>query len=125
MARFPLIAVLMAAVGLLATVAGAEEPPKLENLVGIPVMAGLVEDLDQRIIFDKPEGRIIHVVLKGDVSSQAALGFYQEALYQLGWELLQDQASPGLTFNRDQEYLNVSVMQVEPLELMFDLKPTS
>ena len=125
MARFSLIAVLMLAFGLLATVAGAEEPPNLEGLVGIPVMAGLVEDLDQRIIFDKPEGRIIHVVLKGDVSLDEAFRFYQEVLYQLGWELPQDRTMHSIIFNRDQEYLTVSAVQVEPLELIFDLKPSS
>ncbi|MEE8258636.1 MAG: hypothetical protein V3R20_02985 [Sphingomonadales bacterium] len=125
MARFSLIAVLMVAFGLLAVVAGAEEPSNLESLVGIPVMAGLVEDLDQRIIFDKPEGRIIHVVLKGDVSLDEAFRFYQEVLYQLGWELPQDRATRSLIFNRDQEYLTVFAVQVEPLELIFDLKPSS
>ena len=125
MVRFSLIAVLMVAFGLLATVANAEEPPNLEGLVGIPVMAGLVEDLDQRIIFDKPEGRIIHVVLKGDVSLDEAFRFYQEVLYQLGWKLPQDRTMHSLIFNRDQEYLTVSAVQVEPLELIFDLKPSS
>ena len=115
----------MVAFGLLATVAGAEEPSNLEGLVGIPVMAGLVEDLDQRIIFDKPEGRIIHVVLKGDVSLDEAFRFYQEVLYQLGWELPQDRTRHSIIFNRDQEYLTVSAVQVEPLELIFDLKPSS
>ena len=81
---------LLAFVSLQMTVSAvrSQEPATLEALTGIPVMIGLEENIDQRIIFDKPEGRIIHVVLGGDIAPAQALDFYKEVLYQLGWQAL-------------------------------------
>lgn len=125
MKRISLKTFWIVALGVFISMAAVRAEQPLEILTGIPVMAGLSEDLDERIIFDKPEGRIIHVALKGDVSREAALGFYRDALYQLGWQLLPAEGGAGLVFSRDQENLNLSVTATEPLELMFDLKPAS
>lgn len=100
-----------------------EETPELESLTGIPVMAGLSENTSERIVFDKPEGRIIHTTLAGDVTSDQVLTFYRETLFQLGWVMVE---GPGpLTFYRDQERLTLTIIGPSPLELIIDLRPTS
>ena len=107
------------------TTVRSQEPTTLEALTGIPVMIGLEEDFDQRIIFDKPEGRIIHVVLGGDLDPAQALDFYKEVLYQLGWQALESDEGQGLVLTRDQEHLTVLVTRESPLELKLELKPSS
>lgn len=57
------------------------------GLPDVPVMVGLAEDTDARLEFDKEQGRIVEVVLRGTHSPQAILDYYREALPELGWVL--------------------------------------
>ncbi len=51
----------------------------------LPVMSGLVEDTSARVVFDKPQGRIVQITASGDVAPSEVRRFYGEVLPQLGW----------------------------------------
>ena len=102
----------------------AQDQAPLQDLVGIPVMEGLEENLDARIVFDKAEGRIIHAVLTGDKTRAEVEAFYQETLYQLGWAEAIVEAGV-LVFARDDERLTLAINDSDPLEIEIDLAPIS
>jgi len=101
----------------------AEDDPGFEALMGFPVMEGLHENLSQRVVFDKAEGRIIRTLLVGDIGAAEAAAFYREVLFQLGWAA--DTGAAGLTFTRDEEELTLSFSNTRPLELTISLNPLS
>lgn len=57
----------------------------VNGLPDVPIMDGLSEDIDARLEFDKEEGRIVEVVLRGTVSPLAVMVFYRSTLPALGW----------------------------------------
>jgi len=104
-------------------VAKAERIANFETLSGIPVMEGLEEDLTQRVVFDKAEGRIIRTILVGNVAPAEAAAFYREVLFQLGW--VEEASGAEMTFIRDEEVLTLSFSGTETLLLTISLKPLS
>ncbi len=52
----------------------------------LPLMSGLLEIVDEGMVFDKPEGRIVEVAAVGVVSRDAVVAYYESALPELGWE---------------------------------------
>ncbi|MEE8294339.1 MAG: hypothetical protein V3R64_01370 [Sphingomonadales bacterium] len=96
----------------------------LAELIGIPVPEGLIEAPDERLVFDKPEGRIIHAEFGGSITGQEVMTFYRETLVQLGWVL----DSEGVenyraSFIREDEGLTISIAREEPLRVLLDLGP--
>ncbi|MCB9990525.1 MAG: hypothetical protein H6867_03975 [Rhodospirillales bacterium] len=68
--------------------AGRTESPQafFQSLNDVPLMPGLYEMLDESVIFDKPEGRIIESMAAGQgLAGQDIEQFYQQALPQFGW----------------------------------------
>lgn len=102
----------------------AQAPVSLQDLVGLPVMAGLNENIDARIVFDKAEGRIIHAVLTGNQTREIVEKFYRETLFQLGWRETNVEGGK-LVFLREDETLSVAIHDGNPLEIEFDLAPIS
>ena len=54
----------------------------------LPLMPGLTEKIEDRVIFDTPEGRILEAITwgaVGTVSASAVKTFYRNTLPQLGW----------------------------------------
>ena len=83
--------------------AGAEIPPSfLSGVDDLPLMAGLVEDVDSGVVFDTPTGRIVEAYARGRVEPARVLAFYTETLPQLGWRRLQ-----AGYFRRDLEELRI------------------
>lgn len=123
MIKLPLKALFIGFVLCLAPGALAQDDPGLEDLSGIPVMDGLTEDLSQRVVFDKPEGRIIRTLLTGNVTPGQATGFYSEALFQLGWKLTKSDET--LVFTRDEEQLTLALSGEGPVEIVLSLRPLS
>ena len=123
MIKLSLKALFMGLVLCLASGALAQDDPGLEDLSGIPVMEGLVEDFSHRVIFDKAEGRIIRTLLVGNVTPDQALSFYREVLFQLGW--IGESAGDGLVYTRDEEHLTLTFSDTEPLEVTVSLRPLS
>lgn len=104
----------------------AEETPGLESLTGIPVMAGLQEDLSERVVFDKAEGRIVFAQFSGSVSKNDVINFYRETLFQLGWVLdYEGRENDRVGFTRENEELIITITRTEPLEVTVALRPTS
>lgn len=55
-------------------------------LPDIPLMDGMTEISNASMSFDKPDGRIVHVIAKmNDLNPSRVLSFYDIALYQFGW----------------------------------------
>lgn len=104
-------------------VEGQNEIP-LRDLIGIPVMEGLHEDLESRIMFDKAEGRIVHIVLVGNRSSEDAEAFYRETLFQLGWREMRS-VNGTFIFLREDESLTMVINQDSSLTIELDLAPAS
>lgn len=105
----PLIAAVVAA-GLLsaaglATVfpSHAQEAPRFISVLDdLPLMEGLIEDVDSATVFDTARGRIVEVFATGALKQDRVLAFYDETLPQLGWR----RVSPGV-FRREGEALSL------------------
>ena len=77
----------------------------------VPLMDGLAEVPDTRIIFDTPGGRIVDVDTAGPVSADDVARFYSESLPALGWKLdpSADDAASKYVFRRATEILVITV----------------
>lgn len=74
----------------------------------LPLMPGFVEQLDENMVFDKPEGRIIETEAVGKAGREGAERFYLEALPQLGWTFI-----GGSSFEREGEVLEIGFSEAE------------
>lgn len=64
----------------------SENQAYLHYLPDVPLQAGTAELVDEAVLFDKAEGRIIEsVVDAGKTPEKQALNYYSEALPPLGW----------------------------------------
>lgn len=71
----------------------------------LPLMPLLKENVDESIVFDIPQGRIVQVFAFTTESKEAIVAFYQKTLPPLGW------VSDGeLAYHRDQEKLLIKVI---------------
>lgn len=66
---------------------GSREAPRFfSTLNDVPLMDGLEELIDQSVVFDKAEGRIIESAAAGnDMAAEKIRDFYERTLPQLGW----------------------------------------
>ena len=78
------------------------------NVEDLPLMSGLREVVDEGMVFDKPEGRIVEAIAIGAVSREAVAAFYTAALPELGWE-----QKGSDTFSRSGEVLRYRLGVVE------------
>ncbi len=61
------------------------------SMEDIPLKSGLTELIDQTMIYDKPEGRIIESIAHIDFGSdQDIMLYYKQSLPQLGWSPKKD-----------------------------------
>ncbi|RTR17868.1 hypothetical protein EJ903_17210 [Azospirillum griseum] len=65
--------------------------PFVPGLADVPAMPGLEPVDAEPLVFDKPDGRIVQVVLSGMVPRGAVLAFYDQTLPQLGWSRAAEQ----------------------------------
>lgn len=87
----------------------------------LPLMEGLVPVAGQVVLFDKPDGRIVQAVARGDVAAAAVRGFYARTLPQLGWR----PAGPD-RYRRDGEALALEFVgppERGPVTVRFILNP--
>lgn len=81
----------------------AENQAYLHYLPDVPLQAGTSELVDEAVLFDKAEGRIIESVVDvGKTPEKQALNYYSEALPPLGWT-----PAGGGVFVRNGEQLTV------------------
>lgn len=124
------------------TMAGGSEARFLADLTDIPLAEGLSEVERERLVFDKPEGRIVRTAATGKIEPATVLNFYRATLPQLGWlEAEPELAAPELAapvfesqapgdgrllFLREDERLEISLETVyEHLIVRFFLEPRS
>ena len=68
------------------------------------MVAGLTEDVDAALVFDKPSGRIIEAFATGALTRAEVTAFYARTLPELGWRRLDDSV-----FAREREVLRILV----------------
>ncbi len=86
---------------------GAEaESAFLEDVDDLPLPEGFAEDPAARVVFDKPEGRIVDTAASGPGKAGEVRAFYDRTLPALGWR-----AGPNGTWQRDDETMEMTVGQ--------------
>lgn len=88
----------------LAPLAGRADGGFLAGVQDLPLMPGLREIPELTVVFDKPNGRLVRAIAKGESTPASLWRFYDETLPQLGWRRL----ATG-QFVRDGESLRISV----------------
>ncbi len=88
----------------------------------LPLMAGLKETLDQGVVFDAPQGRIIQAYASGPLSPAEVERFYGATLPQLGWR-----ADGPLRFNREGERLVLEITETggASVTVLFIITPSA
>lgn len=102
----------------------------LDKVEDMPLMDGLSETGDGGIVFDKPTGRIVRTVARGDVAPEKVRAFYVETLPQLGWTRNERLELIGglLIFGREGEKLEIQIVSqssdaVARTEVRFSITP--
>ncbi len=57
----------------------------IDGFPDVPLLAGMQEIAEERLVFDTPAGTVAQSELKGEKSAKAALDRYQNALPTFGW----------------------------------------
>lgn len=87
----------------------------------LPLMPGMIEKMEDSIVFDAPGGRIVEIGAETKANVAAVSEFYADALPALGWEPI---SSSG--FIRDNEILKISSERKENITVVhFSLAPFS
>ena len=85
----------------------------------LPLMPGLVEVPDARVVFDKPGGRIVEAFAVGRASAAAVREFYAQVLPQLGWRRLS-----GGGYGREDEVLTLDIgAEGDVVTIRFSISP--
>jgi hypothetical protein len=86
--------------------AGAEPPVAyIAGLDELPLMRPLTENMDKRVMFDTPAGRIVEAYASGPVSISEVTVFYRTTLPQLGWRRGGAASDKALSYEREGEQL--------------------
>ncbi len=70
----------------------------------LPLVAGLTEDTEAGLVFDKPSGRIVEATASGPLKRAGVVAFYVETLPELGWRRVEE-----LAFAREGEVLRIAI----------------
>lgn len=110
-AKFRILRLIVLAAGTLAALGGGAPPAAAQNeaeylttLPDFPLMPGLIEQEEPRIVFDKPGGRIIEGLFSGPPAMAEVRRFYLGALPGLGWDV-ESSAEDRLSAIREDERL--------------------
>ncbi|MEH6752566.1 MAG: hypothetical protein V7788_00190 [Alphaproteobacteria bacterium] len=117
--RTKIFAIAMSLVFLIGAGRGGAESVYLADIDDLPLAPGLVEDLDARVSFDKPAGRIVEAVATGGSSGDEVRTFYEQTLPALGWE-----ARGQTRWERGGETLRIEINQGRaPVVVRFSIAP--
>lgn len=90
----------------------------------LPLMAGLVENVEAGVLYDKPSGRIVEAYASGALSAYDVVRFYASTMPELGWRRQRTAATNDLEFERDGERLTIEVRELAgELTVRFSLAP--
>ena len=78
------------------------------GITDLPLIPGLLVVDEATVVFEKPGGRLVHAIAKGDRTEEAFWRFYEETLPQLGWRTVKRGK-----FVRDNETLYIDVEKNE------------
>jgi hypothetical protein len=85
----------------------------------LPLMPGLREGIERRLIYEKADGRIVNTVARGAPNIQQIEAFYNETLPQLGWR-----KGSALEFVREQEILSLTIIRLSSTsEVQYKIAP--
>ena len=85
----------------------------------LPLMPGLVEVAEARVVFDKPGGRIVEAFAVGRASAAEVREFYAQALPQLGWRPIS-----GGGYGREDEVLSLDIgAEGDEVTIRFSISP--
>ena len=122
---YPMILMISILYGLVFFSVSADE---FSDLMGdVPLVAGLQEDINQRLVFDKPEGRIVETTAFGSVAINGVWDFYIVTLPELGWQNIESNKNKNsLLFSREGESLEIKFLKLKTvLEVKFSIYPSS
>ena len=74
------------------------------GIADLPLMPGLYLVHEETVIFEKPAGRLVRAIAKGNRTKEAFWQFYEDTLPQLGWRTVKRG-----NFMRDGESLNIKI----------------
>jgi len=124
LSRFAFALMLACATVLFAAQPLMAEDNYLSAASDIPLATQLDENVDEVLVFDKPQGRIIQMTATYNTwfSKPAAVKlFYRSNLPNLGWQDVTSGADDRLTFRRESEMLQISFTAET---VVFNLTPT-
>ncbi len=122
--RRGLLVVAIVASWLLAGADGRAEDGFLTVADDLPLMAGLVENVQAGLLYDKPSGRIVEAYASGALSAYDVVRFYASTMPELGWRRQRTVATNDLEFERDGERLTIEVRELAgELTVRFSLAP--
>lgn len=93
----------------------------------VPLMEGLAEQVETRIVFDTPGGRIVDVEAAGEVTADQARRYYEASLPALGWRRDAESAEGTMFWRRGAEVLVITIRQGHGAGTIvrFNLRPVS
>lgn len=104
------------------SVAEAKDFKFIEGLEDVPLMNGLVQNVENTISFGNEEARFVEVTLSSTkVGFKKVESFYKESLPQLGW-IYQGTYNDTIVFYRDGESLSFFKESTKPLEIRITVK---
>ncbi len=86
----------------------------------IPLMAGLIENTDEAMVFDSPDGRIINAEAQGQITAIKTFEYYRSVLPSLGWNINKDKQN-GMTCEEPAQYCIEATRDQESLLLQFNV----
>ena len=102
-----MVSVCLAGLLALHTAPGAEDG-FVAGFTDLPLLPGLLVADDATVVFEKPGGRLVRAIAKGDRTEEAFWRFYEETLPELGWRTVKRGK-----FVRDKENLHIDVEKNE------------
>ena len=97
----------------------ADNVKYLATLNDLPLSAQMKENVDESMVFDIPQGRIVEVIAFTPETKEQVTAFYQKTLPALGWVRDED-----LTFHRDREKLVIRINAITKRTIVqFTLSP--
>ena len=102
-----------------------EGKPFLDGFPDVPLVAGMTENEDERVVFDTPAGTVAETSIRADIAGQQMLDLYEDKLLPFGWACVRHPLS--LTCKRENNRLlfldktlagqnGLIILRLEPLK---------
>ena len=103
----------------------AEDQLFLEGFPDVPLLESLIEDEDNRVVFDTPSGTVAETMIRAEIQGRKVLNLYETKLVPFGWQCQRHPTS--LTCIREKDRLlfldknpaaknGIIILRLEPLE---------